>query len=61
LKDRSNGRACRSDSRWRSGSASSFDEGIRCPAVERRGARVVVVARPSRIELWAPILLMCLH
>ena len=61
LKDRSNGRACRSDSRWRSGSTSSFDEGIRCPAVERRGARVVVVARPSRIELWAPILLMCLH
>ena len=61
LKDRLNGRACRSDSRWRSGSTSSFDEGSRCPAVERRGARVVVVATPSQIELWAPILLMCLH
>ena len=49
LKDRSNGRASGSDGRWRSGSTSSFDEGSRYPAVERRGARMV--ARPSRIGL----------
>ena len=49
LKDRSNGWACGSDGRWRSGSTSSFDKGGRYPAVEMRGARVV--ARPSRIEL----------
>ena len=59
LKDRSNGRACGSDGRWSSGSMSSFDGGSRYPTVERRGARVV--ARPSRIELWVLILLMCLH
>ena len=56
LKDRSNVRACGLDSRWSSGSMSIFDDGSRYPAVERRG-----VASPSRIELCAPILLMCLH
>ena len=60
LKDRSNGRACGSEGRWSCGSISSFDDGSRYPAVERRGARVV--ASLSRIELCAPsILLMCLH
>ncbi len=59
LKDRLNGRACGSEGRWSSGSISSFDDGSRYPAVDRRGARVV--ASPSRIELCAPILLMCLH
>ena len=59
LKNRSNGRACGSDGRWSSGSMSSFDDGSRYPAIERRGARVV--ASPSRIELCSPILLMCLH
>ncbi len=59
LKDRSNGRACGSDGRWISGSMSSFDDGSRYPAVERKGIRVV--ASPLRIELCAPILLMCLH
>jgi hypothetical protein len=59
LKARSNGRACRSDGRWSSGSMSSFDDGSRYPVVERRGARVV--GSLSRIELCAPILLMCLH
>ena len=51
-KDRSNGRACGSDGRWRSGSTSSFDGGCMHPAVGRRGERVQgVVVRPSRIEL----------
>jgi len=59
LKDRSNGQACGSDGRWSGGSMSSFDDGSRYLAVERRGARVV--ASPLRIELCAPILLMCLH
>ena len=59
LKDRSNGRACGSEIRWRSGSTSSLDNGSRYPAIERRGARVV--AKPSRIELCAAILLICLH
>ena len=51
LKDRSNGQTCGSEGRWRSGSTSSLDKGRRYPAVERRGA--IVVAKPSRIELWA--------
>ncbi len=59
LKDSPNGRACESDGRWSSGSMSSFDDGSRYPAVERRGAWVV--ASPSLIELCASILLMCLH
>jgi len=59
LKDNSNGRACGSEGRWSSGSISSFDDGSRYLAVDRRCARVV--ASPSRIELCAPILLMCLH
>ena len=50
LKDRSNGRACGSDGRWSSGSMSSFDDGSRYPAVERRGARVV--ASGSRCDGW---------
>ena len=49
LKDRSNGWACGSDNRWRSGLTSSFVKGSRYSAVERRGARVM--ARPSQIEL----------
>jgi hypothetical protein len=49
LKDKSNGRACGSEGRWRGGLTSSLDEGRRYPAVERRGARVV--AKPLQIEL----------
>ena len=60
LKDRSNGRACGSDGRWSSGSMSSFDDGSRYLAIERRDA-TRVVASSSQIELCAPILLMCLH
>ena len=59
LKDKSNGRAWGSEGRWSSGSISSFDDGSRYPAMDRRGARVV--ASPLWIELCAPILLMCLH
>ena len=51
LLNEESGRACGSESRWRSGSTSCLDEGRRYPAVERRGA--IVVAKPSRIELWA--------
>jgi hypothetical protein len=48
LKDKSNGQACGSEGRWRSGLTSSLDKARGYPAVERRGARVV--AKPSRIE-----------
>lgn len=59
LKERSNGRACGSEGRRSCGSVSIVEEGRRYPAVVRRGPRVV--ANPSRIKLWAPILLIRRH
>ena len=59
LKERSNGRACGSEGTWSCGSISRVEDGRRYPAVVRRGPRVV--AKPSRIKLWAPILLIRRH
>ncbi len=59
LKERSKGHACGSDGRYRRGLISSLYVGRRYPAVESSKARVV--ANPSRIALWAPILQSWVH
>jgi hypothetical protein len=59
LKERSNGHACGSEGRCSCGSISRVEDGRRYLAVVRRGPRVV--AKPSRIKLCAPILLIRRH
>ena len=59
LRERSNGRACGSEGRWSCCSISRVEDGRRYPAVVKRGPRVL--AKPSRIKLWAPILLIRRH